>query len=102
MWGPDDNDPKADHNTNIHPTRNDCKLSTAPSSSYKIMAYLGWFDANVLIQLRVCEWQFNSLLDFCDLLLKATHISIRLKGCLLNLGGWRGDTVCCTGIMTQK
>lgn len=47
--------------------------------------YLWWLDANVLIQLRVCEGQLHSLLDLLHLLLKTTNVCIALQRRLLNL-----------------
>lgn len=47
--------------------------------------YLGRFDANVFVELRVGERELHSLFDFLDLGLEAPHISVRLQRRFLDL-----------------
>ncbi len=47
--------------------------------------YLGWLDADVLVELRVGQGQLHRLLDFHDLLLQTPHICVGLLRRLLHL-----------------
>merc|ERR1712050_499696 len=46
---------------------------------------LGRLDAYVLVQLGVRQGKLDGLLDFLDLVLQATDVSISLQGCLVHL-----------------
>mmetsp|Transcript_14690 Transcript_14690/g.41334 ORF Transcript_14690/g.41334 Transcript_14690/m.41334 type:complete len:292 (+) Transcript_14690:196-1071(+) len=62
-----------------------CKESL-PCSRLAVKDHSLWrLYANVLVELRVCQWQLDCLLDFLDLCLQTTDVCVGLKRRLVDL-----------------